>query len=535
MAKRKNIHQPNLPIVGNDVPTYHGQDLATLVGSSHSSDLLDKLGKLGIGDPQLDQPTGGGSSGSVSTNPRHYSTTQGVNGKTAWQDLLNQFGNSGDSDVLRLLNELGIGGFAKMNPDEGADWNKQLLNTMLQQMLEEDARKYNEGRTADQRLYDSPTNMLARLMGAGISRDAAIQMLSGSGGSGSGSVFPGDAASASEGLSPSETRKNSVDANVAIANTVFGGLSSVVGLAGLGFTIPQAIQQTKAFAIQNSVNQRALQGLQATDAVLGAFGNAVAVGMMTDDEFHNFKDGTEALNYAYKNRTSAAFAPIFADGSFQRVFGSKNGREQFQNAWKAIAGTKSDGSILEEYLNGLHLDNELKEIQWDKIDEEINVLEKQEGMLDEETKKVQQDIRESRARIKYLNKQGKWVDVQTTGKSMENEVYAGYKDMLSRYNQRRFQLEVEKLDALFTAHDGQDKSAAIQAFLSDSRNAAMAAYIKNADLNASVGFQRSCPTLYKCASILQRLGVLDRVTAMPGDYIEHVQEGATMAAGAMAL
>ena len=147
-------------------------------------------------------------------------------------------GGTDDSALIQLLSRIGFP--SDMSAAQQADWDKQLLDQILSQLSEEDARKYNLGVLQEQRLYDSPTNQLARLMGAGISRDAAIQLLSASGSGGS-SVAAGSAAAQAAGIPASQSELNDIQGKTAIAGAVFQGIGTLSSLMSLGFSAPAAL------------------------------------------------------------------------------------------------------------------------------------------------------------------------------------------------------------------------------------------------------------------------------------------------------
>lgn len=169
--------------------------------------------------------------------------------------------NAGANDFLSLLSSLGIEQEKGLTGSQRDDWNKQLLDTQLNYQLELEKRGYNEQMRDEQRIYDSPTNMLARLMGAGISRDAAIQMLSGAGGS---QPIQTEGAVAGAGLSASESRANEINNALGIANTVVSSIGAVTGLMSFGFSVPQALQQTKLLKYQNYLTGSQVRAYQST-------------------------------------------------------------------------------------------------------------------------------------------------------------------------------------------------------------------------------------------------------------------------------
>lgn len=189
--------------------------------------------------------------------------------------------------LSQLLAQLGID-VGQMNAGETQDWNKQIMDTLLQRMLQNEQRSYNKDVLNEQRIYDSPTNQLARLMGAGISRDAALQLLGGSGsGSGSGSALIGDPMQLpASAISGTQSDLNAVQKDTAIANTVFNAVSCFSGLVSLGFSVPQAVAQTALLKNQaylssldiNAINSAAdaFSILNAAGATAEAFGSTAS-------------------------------------------------------------------------------------------------------------------------------------------------------------------------------------------------------------------------------------------------------------------
>lgn len=319
-------------------------------------------------------------------------------------------GVQADSELLQILGSMGIS-IENMSGDQQADWNKQLLDQMFAQLSEEDARKYNQGVLAEQRLYDSPTNQLARLMAAGISRDKAIEMLSGSGGSG-GSVAAGSPAAQAAGIPASQSDLNRVQAQTAIANTVFGGISAVSGLVSLGVSIPSAVAQATTMNIQNALSQKALIGLQSADAVMSALENAVQTGVLSTKDIDGFSNGTDALNYIQDHKDTNAFKGLYESGAFAQVYGTKLGREMFSQAWKNLRSSKDDGTILDNYIESQKLQNALSGLQAEQIGAEMEKLGAETSAINQGMVESLHRIAQIDTNIEVLNEQGKWIRVQ---------------------------------------------------------------------------------------------------------------------------
>lgn len=213
-----------------------------------------------------------------------------LQGKTdRFSDMLVQ--NAGDNPWAQFLASQGIfqGDNEYMSSGQRADWNKQILDTMLKYYQDLEERQYTQGVLNEQRIYDSPTNQLARLMGAGVSRDAAIAMLSGQGNS----PTVAQGVEAVPGTSPTESLNNEMQRKLGIANAVFSGIDCLSSLVGLGFSVPQAIYQTSLLRGQAFLQKKDLDALQSTDdafsilnaagAGADAFGSAsAAIGAITD-------------------------------------------------------------------------------------------------------------------------------------------------------------------------------------------------------------------------------------------------------------
>lgn len=320
-----------------------------------------------------------------------------LNRDSDWRNILSKLGSG--SDLTRLLAELGIGGFDPKDAQIG-DWNSELLKQILQYYITQEQRQYDKSLQSDQRLYDAPTNMLARLMGAGISRDAAIQMLSGGSG-GSGASVPYGITGNQAGLIPeSQSFANDMQAKTAIANTVFSGIGALSGLVSLGFSIPQAIQQVNALGMQNFMSQKAMIGLQAADDVLGVLQNAVDIGALSTEDMDGFSNATDALNYINDHKDAPAFKSVFDNGSFANVYGSKLGRQMFTEAWNNVRQSKDAGTLLDQHLRQQDLRNALFELDGQLGHMQLEMMSKQLLQADEQLKLLMQQFRRGEVEIK---------------------------------------------------------------------------------------------------------------------------------------
>lgn len=354
-----------------------------------------------------------------------------LNVDSDWRNVLYKLG-TGD-DFTQLLAQLGIGG---INPKDAAvhDWNSELLKQILQYYLTQEQRSYDQKLWNQQNLYDSPTNQLARLMGAGISRDAAIQMLSGGAG-GSGAAVPyGETGNQASLLPASQSFANDMQAKTAIANTVFSGIGALSGLVSLGFSIPQAIQQVNALGMQNFMSQKAMIGLQAADDVLGALQNAVDIGALSTQDMDGFSNATDALNYINDHKDTNAFKSVFDNGSFANVYGSKLGRQMFTEAWNNVRQSKDAGTLLDQHLLQQDLRNALFELDGQLGHKQLEMMSKQLLQADEQLNLLMQQFRRGEVEIKIAN------EVLDAHK---------YANVFSKYESEAF------ADAMTTTYDGE--------------------------------------------------------------------------------
>lgn len=210
----------------------------------------------------------------------------GANAMTAggnFLDFLNGFvnsGNRGHSDEVWNLIYQTLFQYALTQDQRDYDWQ-----------LQQDQRKYDWSMLQDQRLYTNPTNELARLMGAGISRDAALQLMSGSAGNiaaGSGGTpFSTGAVSA-----PSVNTPGTLDLQrgLGIANTVLNGVTT---LTNCGISIAEAVPQVQMMqnqAYMSNEQMTAYQSVQQAYSILEAYGNTNEA-----DTFGNVDNAVKAI------------------------------------------------------------------------------------------------------------------------------------------------------------------------------------------------------------------------------------------------
>lgn len=291
---------------------------------------------------------------------------QGLNPHDSnFSDLLGRLTAGSDDSIMQVLRALGIQQKGGLKIAQRDDWNKQLLDTLTNYLLTLDNRNYNESMRDEQRIYDSPTNQLSRLMGAGVSRDAAIQMLSGGS-----QPIQSDAPSAAEGIAPSESMKNGVDSVLAPIQTALDAISTVGGLVSLGFSMPQAIQQTRALKYGNFMNQQQQNAFNSVNSLTNALQTAVSDGILTAQDLEGWSNANDAYKWLNDHADTNFVKPLADSGVLQGVFGSTIGREMFNSHWQQMRDARSGGELYDSFLRQQHLAEILS--QWSSNEKRAN-------------------------------------------------------------------------------------------------------------------------------------------------------------------
>lgn len=238
---------------------------------------------------------------------------KGMHGRfNGFDDILG--GSAGDDEFSQFLKSLGIDDPNDLTDAQRQDWNKQLVDQLIAYKSELDKRKYNEQLRDEQRLYDSPTSLLARLMASGMSRDAALAMLSGSGGSGGSAAPYTDGTQIAQGLAPSESQLNKIQGDTSIANTVFNGLSAITGLVNMGFGCAATKAQTAFMKAQNVLTGKQINAFNIASKAFGVL-NGVGAAM---DAFGSVASAIQAIQQAAESGDTAA-ADFIQSGGIQQM------------------------------------------------------------------------------------------------------------------------------------------------------------------------------------------------------------------------
>lgn len=212
-------------------------------------------------------------------------------------EILSQMGmdmNAIQSLIALLSN---IGGL------EAKDYQDQLYQLLLKQVVTAEDRQYTRSVLEDQRAYDSPISQLARLTAAGIGRNAATGMLQG----GTEPTLGQPAGEIPEVASPS-------DKAMQAAQTALDAIGMVGGLISLGFSAPSAIQQVKFMKNQNALNALQLSSYEDASAAFSIL-NAAGAGA---DAFGSVTNAAAAITNLAKDGNQDA-KQFIAQGRLQRL------------------------------------------------------------------------------------------------------------------------------------------------------------------------------------------------------------------------
>lgn len=294
-------------------------------------------------------------------------------------NLLNSAGFINDASVNgvspdTMFNQLfqyllGIGSGDKHSLN--ADQMTALFNQYLQYYMTKEARGYEESRLEESRLYNNPTNELARLMGSGISRDAALAIMQGAGagsaaGAGSSAVMT---PTVTPGAGMSDQMANAASANAANTNSVLNIINTAVGCAQAlgqmvdsGINSASALQNLQMLQAQNYITQDNLQGFQSADAVVKMIQQLQLNGSIEPSDVDSWQNADDVYKWLYDHMESKGVKPLLDSGDFQRTFGSIAGREQFNRYWHNMRDSRDYGKQVDQLLRSNDLTNDLKEM-----------------------------------------------------------------------------------------------------------------------------------------------------------------------------
>lgn len=428
--------------------------------------------------------------------------------------------------------------------------NDALFSYLLQLISTNDQRSFDLKQLQDQRNYDSPLSQLARLTGAGIGRDQAIQILQGGNGAGVAGSGAGVTAPGTSGVSGSMQQQ-------AIANGIAGYQALVGSFAQLlqtGVSIDTAINQNRILAAQASMSESSLQGYTSADKVVNALQQMELSGSFSPDVVDSWTNADDMYKYFLAHRDDATIAQLLQSGDFQTAFGSQSGREFINQFWKQRRSSRNDGSLAEEYLKQQKFQSAIMSLQPSRIGAELRQIGAQTANTDANTVVQYQSLIESAkriavgdAQIQVLNKQGHWLDVQGYNQTrltdsqinlIDTQAYGQdiNNSLLSlnyQYNEAGFpMLKQNRIDELTdemnywsTMKTKTARDARILTWMQNAENARDAAYIENLRLQAVGDFAVQNPAIWNLCQGFKASGASDMVRTATGAASTFVPAG----------
>lgn len=309
----------------------------SIVDLSGRSDVNLTSGVAIRGTGSIYQPTGnvepGRETGTITDLTEARGTVSGLSGSGA----TNYAGATNLADSLLkngasfedLLATLRFGGTGDLSDAQKQDFNKQILETLLKYAAEQENRQYNQSRLTEQRLYDNPLNQLARLMGSGISRDAAIQMISGGSGSGGSGVITGTTTPVAEGIPASQSALNAEQTKLMPIQTAFGAISAIssaisglgsfgISAATLGTSLAATRAMTAGQVLSNTQLSNTLKGVESASTVISAISQAVDSGFIKRDK--QFDSAQHMVDFIRENAPNfQPFRNLVASGTLDSI------------------------------------------------------------------------------------------------------------------------------------------------------------------------------------------------------------------------
>lgn len=494
-------------------------------GSQNVDDLLFALGSRSTGIPYSGFV--GGTPSGTPRDPLSQYLGQNFGNHTSnikFQEVLSQLGK-GQTDVTQLLAALlsaGDNGFT----DERWD---MLYQYLLSVMNTADQRNYDWSMLQDSRLYGNPMNELARYMGSGISRDAAIQMLSGSAGNLGGSTIGSGALTtpAPTGISGTqELAKQQTTSGI-----VFGAVDALNSLLSTGMEMSQGVEQVKNMQAQNYWNQQQISAFDSVQQVTQALQTMQTNGMLEPSEIEGLSNANDLIKFLQdKSKDNEQLQQLVKSPAYQKSLGTSYGRDFFNKYWSSLRDSRNAGDILDEFLIGQRLDNATKRLQPELISAEISKIGQENKESELRIVEIANKIAVGNAQIEYMDKQGRWVTAQTsktyteqeliesqiTGQNLQNELLnlnyeynsAGF-PMLKQNRIDELTLQAQKWNTIM--HDPKYSKGYLEqmqkAWLSEASNAADAAYVLSLYYNAVADFATTHPGLYSLGQCFKESGM----------------------------
>lgn len=274
-----------------------------------------------------------------------------------------QFGGYSNADINNILASL-----VSQSGNLDEDLTAQFANSFLQWLqvinqrnydraLTKDQRAYEESRLADERSYNSPLSQLGRLLGTGMSREKALQILGSANSSGSavGVSSPVQNTPATTSDISSNMREHATRSAQMIFNTALSlinmGFSGVRGLSqsALDAANTEAINQRNnanrlSGQFSSVLNYASSRGL--VDFANQDFDSAVSsLQGITSEQDSSIYDYMHSPN-GFNNLISAPLGRETASQMYQSRYGSKRSLAELQNMYASARCQSLDADLI---------------------------------------------------------------------------------------------------------------------------------------------------------------------------------------------
>lgn len=406
-----------------------------------------------------------------------------------------------------------------------------LFQFILQLLATSDQRLYDKEVLDEQRNYDSPVNQLARLMGSGVSRDAAIALLSGNGSNGSSLVGSGSGVSVPSVPAPSGTAENAAMATA--VNSVAAIANTIVNLAMAGMQMYQAYETIE---FQKSQNYMSNEQRSAYDAV-----NQVSQALQLLDSNDKLGENIHLSDFSsveelHKHLSSIAgdnqdIKDLINSSAYKRAVGTIFGREFFNNNFAARRESRDSGDMARYLLKQEELRTLTMSLDQQKLSAEISKLGAETELVDAETAKTLQSIVNLQTEVKLLNKQGDKIDWETKTLKLNYDISSTGLPLLKEVRTNQLRKDALMLRALFKEERRkiptflQDESTGeyivsmpnfdtyLATWLKQGSNAYDVAYLTELKNQAKAGFAAQYPTLWSLGCFFEEIGASKMVDA----------------------
>lgn len=438
--------------------------------------------------------------------------------------------------------------------------------------IRDEQRRYDKSVLDEQRQYDNPLAALSRLTGAGISRSAAIQLLSGAGDSGSaligsGAIGAGSGAGLSlpMGISPSQIKANELQSALGITNTVFGALSSLVGLASFGLSIPSILTTIKSASAAAYMSAEEVAQYKNVTSFFGKIRELEERHSIPTQIFSKFKNVGELVDAIRKNTSPDSWSDYLSnmdldlDGvdlsrfsddwfslvespEFKSMVDSPLGYEMLNRQWHAMVDAGSYGTQIKQQLKSQELANLIAGIDFQKagielahLDDQLDAdliaslnsiaLQEYDMQLKEieiesanEDLQFRKDTHDKRVSLVGLSVTQGEQAVRLSQYEINHAAREDYVEKDGFYimkEARLAELQNMLIDQII-AKEVNDKTMQeqVEKLVRDKRTANNLAYLEMIDSEASAGFAERYPNLWRVVQICKEYKIFDNLHAI---------------------